>query len=476
VIDVLSAGLGCALFSGPAALSAHIHPPSRPCSALQGREARLPQRLRNSRIVSGTSETSISRGVFILIFVVSMAMAVGNTGLISVMPAIGRAIGISDHLVAAIFSLSALLWAISAPHWAKVSDMRGRKPMMLLGLAGFVFSMLGCALVVWAGLRSLLAPFVVFAAFAVIRGVFGLLGSATASSSQAYVADRTSERDRTAAMSALAGALGMGTIIGPAVSPMLVFGFLGLAGPMTIFALIAGVILVAVAVVIPRDRPPVLMRAALAASGGGKAAGPAPKVWRDRNVAPYLLYGLLSGCAQAINVYTLGFVIMDSMMLPLAQSQAYIGIAMAAGAVAGLVGQWVLIPLLKMSPRQLLRAGAVLALAGNVITVFAHDIWFLTLGYVVLTLGFAFCRPGFTAGASLAAREDQQGGVAGMVSSVSGAAIVVTPVIGVLLYEFAPAAPFILNCGVMAGLALYAWNNVSLRRGEPGVARTAIVS
>ena len=63
-----------------------------------------------------------------------------------------------------------------------------------------------------------------------------------------------------------------------------------------------------------------------------------------------------------------------------------------------------------------------------------------------------------------------------MVSSLSGAAIVVTPVVGVLLYEFAPAAPFILNCAVMAGLALYAWKNASLRRGEPGLAHTSIVS
>ncbi|MNL18706.1 hypothetical protein D3C87_1398630 [compost metagenome] len=95
---------------------------------------------------------------------------------------------------------------------------------------------------------------------------------------------------------------------------------------------------------------------------------------------------------------------------------------------------------------------------------------------MVLTLGFSFCRPGFTAGSSLAARPDQQGLVAGMVSSLSGAAIVVTPVIGVLLYEFAPAAPFILNCAVMAGLALYAWKNASLRRGEAGLAPSSIVS
>jgi hypothetical protein len=259
---------------------------------------------------------------------------------------------------------------------------------------------------------------------------------------------------------------------------MLVFGFLGLAGPMTIFALIAGVILIAVAVVIPRDRPPVLMRPEVEREAGEARRGQ-PKgdgVWRDRNVGPYLLYGLLSCCVQAINVYTLGFVVLDTMKHPINEAQGYIGVAMAAGAGAGLVGQWLLIPWLRMSPRQLLRAGAVLALAGNLITVFAHDIWWLTAGYVVLTLGFAFCRPGFTAGASLAARSDQQGAVAGMVSSLSGASIVATPVIGVLLYEFAPAAPFVLNSVVMAGLVFYAWKNSALRRREPGAARASIVS
>ena len=63
-----------------------------------------------------------------------------------------------------------------------------------------------------------------------------------------------------------------------------------------------------------------------------------------------------------------------------------------------------------------------------------------------------------------------------MVSSVSGAAIVVTPVIGVLLYELTPSAPFLLNCAVMAGLTIYAWKNASLRRGAPGSEPAPIVS
>src|SRR5690606_5413052 len=99
-------------------------------------------------------------------------------------------------------------------------------------------------------------------------------------------------------------------------------GFLGLAGPMTIFALIAGVILIAVAVVIPRDQPPVLRQAAARSDAAtrpaskGSEAGKRDGVWRDRNVGPYLIYGVLSCCVQAINVYTLGFVVLDTMALP----------------------------------------------------------------------------------------------------------------------------------------------------------------
>ena len=62
---------------------------------------------------------ALPRRSFAIIFAVSAATAMGNTGLISVMPAIARQIGIPDVLAASVFSFSALLWAITSPFWAR---------------------------------------------------------------------------------------------------------------------------------------------------------------------------------------------------------------------------------------------------------------------------------------------------------------------------------------------------------------------
>ena len=51
---------------------------------------------------------------FAALFATTLATGTGNMGLISVMPAAGRVLGISDYLIASIFSLSALMWAITS--------------------------------------------------------------------------------------------------------------------------------------------------------------------------------------------------------------------------------------------------------------------------------------------------------------------------------------------------------------------------
>jgi MFS family permease len=403
----------------------------------------------------------LSRPVFSALFATTFTTAIGNTGLISIMPAVGREIGISDFLIASVFSLSALMWAIASPQWARLSDQQGRKRFILVGLAGFVFSMIGCGFVVIAGLRGIAAPFIIFIAFLVIRSSYGLFGSAAATASQAYVADHTSGPARVRAVAKMAGALSLGTIVGPAISPLLIFPPAGLAGPMFIFALGAVVVAVAVGMSIPADG----RQSRLIASVRGKVTG--RDVWRNPDVRPFLIFGFIISSAQAANTYTLGFLVIDRLGVAPVSAQGAIGLAMAVGAISGLIAQWGLIALVGMMPRALLRWGAVLTLLGNALIVLLPGYISLVIAFALVNLGYGLARPGFSAGASLAAPDQGQGAVAGAISSIAGASIVVPPIIAVLLYEFVPAAPFILLTGLAAALLVYAWINPALARREP---------
>ena len=432
-----------------------------------------------------TSTPALSRTAFLIIFAVSFAVQAGNLGLQTVLPAIGRQVGIADPLIAGIFSLSALLWTVTAPVWARRSDRVGRKPMIALGLAGFAVSMTGCACVVLAGLHGLIPAIAVFLGFAGLRAVFGAIGSAATPASQAYVADRTPAANRTEAMSQLAGAAGLGAVVGPAVASLIAAApVLTLSTPMFAFAFLAAALLFVVWRGVPEAagalvRPPDPQRSGPAevvdapAGREPEAMGPGRSVWRDPRIAPFLMFGFLAASAQTVNTYTVGFLVIDKLGTGPVASQKLIGVALMAGALASLLAQWGLIRIFRMGPRHLLRWGAALAAAGNVALAMAPSYEAVVFAFALTSLGFGFARPGFTAGASLAAGERRQGAVAGAITAVNGASVIVTPVLGVALYERAGFAPFALNALLLAGLAGYAFLERTLRRSGEAPATDA---
>ncbi len=389
----------------------------------------------------------LSRFAFAALFATTLATGTGNLGLISVMPAAGRALGISDFLIASIFSLSALMWAITSPLWAARSDRKGRKQHILIGLGGFIFSMLGCGAVILAGLQGLTAAFATFLGFLLIRSTYGMFGSAAGAAAQAYVADRTEGQQRVRAIAGLGGALSLGTIFGPAIAPFLILPYLGLSGPMFVFGLAGVAIFLLVAFSLPSDHSRTARTAPVAASGGWG-------IWANPDVRPFLIYGMAMSCAQAGNTYTLGFLVIDRVGLPPIEAQGAIGTVMVAGAIAGLIAQWGLVGLCGMMPRALLRWGGFLAFLGNVLIVVLPGFTMLAASFALLSFGYGLARPGYTAGASLAIGERGQGAVAGAVSAIAGASIVVVPTLAVGLYEWMPAAPFLVFGAVMGGLVI----------------------
>lgn len=413
-----------------------------------------------------------------MLFSVSLIAAAGNMALQSVLPAIGREFRLSDTLVTGAFAISALMWTVASPVWARLSDTLGRKRVMMIGLAGFVVSMTGFGLAATSGLEQWLDAGLAFVLMGVARTIYGVFGSAAPIASQAYVADRTTPDQRTQAMSLLASAQGLGTVIGPALAPFFVLpaivvgmggaGFvipmIGLAGPMYAFALFGLGVLVLVWRRLPSGE---VVRTP---SAGGHRGDAGKGLWKDPRVRGYLLYGLFVTGAQAANISVLGFHIIDELALTgiaAREAQPFIGIAMLAGAAATLMAQWGLIPLLRLQPADLMRWGAALALVGNLMSLAPPGYYGVVVGYAVVSMGIGFARPGFTAGSSLSVGPHEQGAIAGLMMSLAGLSFLAPPVIGVALYELAEPAPFLANAILLAAATALCFINPRLRAGPP---------
>lgn len=404
---------------------------------------------------------------FKLLFVVMLVIAAGNTALQSVLPAIGRSLKVPDSAVAAAFSVSALVWVIAAPFWAERSDRAGRRAMVLLGLFGFISSVSLCGAFLAAGIIGWIAPGVAFGAFILARMLYGGFGAAAPPAAQAIVAAHSSREERTGALTLLASAFGLGTILGPALAPFFVLPVVGLAGPAFVFSGIGVIVLVYAWARLGDDQPAAAHGAAASyPSIGGEPTGASvraamaegrtpPMKLTEPRIWPWMLTGLVAGHAQAMTGQAIGFVVLDRLGLSTMAAAGATGLVLMTGAGAALLAQWGLIPTLKLKPRELALWGALVSAAGCVVTGFATSLHMLCVAYALASLGFGFLRPAFTAGASLAVGSDEQGAVAGRTTAVNGACFVLGPSIGVGMYEIWPPLPYLAAGAALLALLPY---------------------
>src|SRR5215217_5333425 len=337
---------------------------------------------------------------FLLLFSAMLVAAAGNTALQSVMPAIGRAIGIADFWVAIAYTWSAVLWVLLAPFWAEKSDHHGRKALTLLGLSGFIVSMFLCGTVLHFGLEGAIAGGLTFILFGMFRAIYGGLGCATPSATQAYLASKTRRSGRVAALSALSSSFGLGTIIGPAIAPLFVLPVLGLSGPLFAFTVIAAAVVTSIILWLPNDRTGRRVGRGAAMSypslatpptGASVVAATAPRRqrrlrWNDPRIRLWIVAGVTAGHAQAAILTCIGFFVIDRLQLPAAGSEGPIAIVMVVGAAATLGAQWGLIPRLNLNPRALILWGAPIAAVGVIGTMLSRDLYGITIGFALASL------------------------------------------------------------------------------------------
>ncbi len=200
------------------------------------------------------------------VLILSLTLAVVMLGFGMVMPVFPfyiESMGASGSELGLLIAISPLMQLVFAPIWGSVSDRRGRKPVLLLGLLGYGVSMLlfGLATELW----------MLFAA----RGVGAILSAATMPTTMAYVSDCTSKEDRGGGIGALGAATGLGIVLGPALG-----GWLAVDSLSTPFFLTAGVCLLTLLLVwffLPESLP---REARQPAAGGIRLAGQLGEMWQ----------------------------------------------------------------------------------------------------------------------------------------------------------------------------------------------------
>src|SRR5437868_4588651 len=123
----------------------------------------------------------------------------------------GVKFGASPFMVGLLLSVYSLMQLLCAPVLGRLSDRYGRRPVLLLSLAGAVLGYL-----LFAVAHSLLVLFLA-------RVVHGACGG-NISTAQAYVADVTRPEERARGMGMIGAAFGLGFILGPALGGVLSHG------------------------------------------------------------------------------------------------------------------------------------------------------------------------------------------------------------------------------------------------------------
>lgn len=110
-----------------------------------------------------------------------------------------------------------LMQLVFMPLWGRLSDRIGRRPVLMIGLAGSVVSYV---------LFGLAQSFAVLLVSRIAAGIFG----ATIGTAQAYIADVTDESQRGRGMAIIGAAFGVGFAVGPVIGG-LTYRSLGPAWP-----------------------------------------------------------------------------------------------------------------------------------------------------------------------------------------------------------------------------------------------------
>ncbi|RXZ81682.1 MFS transporter [Paenibacillaceae bacterium] len=375
---------------------------------------------------------------FSIFFSVFVAM-VGLMIIAPVMPPLIRELGLSETHSGLIISLGSIAMAVMAPIWGRRSDMKGRKPVILLGFLGMFASYVLFTLTMYAGLNKLISGGLLVVLLIAARGLVGLFIPAVPAAAQAYMADVTDENGRSAGMALIGAANGMGLVLGPAIAGA--FALIGLIWPLYIGAILPLIAFIVVLLLIPTQKAVIHAKP--------------PKVSPfQKGVRLYLLADLTSMISIVSLQVIGGFYFQDQLLLTTTETARMVSFGLMFCGVAMIITQGLQMKKPKWQPKPLILAGSLLLIVSMLIFLFVINLYGFYTAYFLFGVGAGLIMPGFMTGSSLAVSREQQGGVAGLVASVQGISAVIAPILSTTLYQLDKHLPFVFIAALILLMAI----------------------
>jgi DHA1 family multidrug resistance protein-like MFS transporter len=377
------------------------------------------------------------RQVLILAFTLLVVM-LGYGVVIPILPFYIETMGAGGTELGLLVASYAVMRLICGPIWGSVSDRVGRKPVLLIGIFGYAVTM------VWFGLATKL--WMIFAA----RILSGVLSSATAPTTMAYIGDSTPDKERGRGMGILGAATGLGTIFGPAMGGLLAGESLSvpffIAGGMSVLALVL------TALFLPESLPSQVRQQ------DGEAKALDLRLWWSALFSPMgsllvITFIMTSGLMIFYGIF--GLYALEKF----AYGTEEVGIVfMAAGLVSALAQGLLAGPLTKRwGDATVIKAGMLATALGFGLMLLAN-----TFATVLLTIGFFVLGTALLAPAvmSLTSRRAtlQQGIAMGLSNSSMSLGRIVGPLVSGVAFDVNPSLPYLGGAAIMlVGFGLSIW-------------------
>ncbi|USD30405.1 MFS transporter [Pseudoalteromonas sp. SCSIO 43201] len=353
---------------------------------------------------------------------------------------IARVIGLSAWQVGAAVTVAGLAWVIMARVWGRLSDRKGRRPVMLFGLTGFVVSYFILALFIDYALHSAILPVMAFIGIVVGRGIAGFFYAAVPVTTAALVADHIAPDSRAGAMAGVGAASAAGMVIGPGLAGLL--GPISLSLPLYITAFFPVIALL----VLWRVLPKVELHAQPSANTVSLG---------DKRLRSAVGVAFVSTFSVAVAQIIVGFFVLDQLQLEPAQAARAAGVALAIVGVALIIAQIVL-QKLTWQPKQLILCGGLIAAVGFVSAVLAVNTMTIWASYAIAGFGMGWIYPSVSALAANSVNPTEQGAAAGIVSAAQGLGIISGPIVGTGLYGVDNTMPYLLIANMLVVIVFWA--------------------